>query len=208
MYCSSRGWFAGASACRRAAARVGGEDSLDNLVIIVVFLIAIAQALTILLTIRREGDIRELDKLVKEQRLQVVELKAWLGGRNAAQPRLTKSEREPTSEPIANNAKESEPASTPRGLAEPLSPNPAVGDAAQMMKVLNWQREIIGRLRAELKAAVPPEPAITPKELADTPSPTENEFERTTNVINWLKQDIDSAREINSHSTPSAKKIG
>jgi hypothetical protein len=77
-----------------------------------------------------------------------------------------------------------------------------------MMNVLNWQREIIGRLRAELKAAALPEPAITPKELADTQSPTENEFERTTNVINWLKQDVDSAREISSHSTLSAKKIG
>ena len=181
---------------------------MDNLVIIVVFLIAIAQVLTILLTIRREEEIKELDSLVVEQRLQVSELKAWLGGRYAAQPRLTKSEGEPTSEPPANNAKESEPAATPRGLAEPSSTHTAVGDAAQMMKVLNWQREIIGRLRAELKAAAPPEPAITPKELADIPSLTEDEFERTTNVINWLKQDVDSAREISSHSIPSAKKIG
>lgn len=181
---------------------------MDNLVIIVVFLIAIAQALTILLTIRREQEIKELERLVEDQRLQVVELKAWLGGRNAAQPRLTNLEREPTSEPIANNAKGSKPETTPRGLAEPLPPHTAVGDAAQMMKVLNWQREIIGRLRAELKASAPPEPTVTPKELADTPSPTENELERTTNVINWLKQDVDSAREISSHSTSSAKKIG
>ena len=168
---------------------------MDNLVIIVVFLIAIAQVLMILLTIRREEEIKELDRLVEEQRLQVVELKAWLGRRNAAQPCLTKSEREPTSEPLGNNAKESEPATTPRGLAEPLSPHTAVADAAQMMKVLNWQREIIGQLRAELKAAAPTEPATTPKELADTPSLTENDFERTTNVINWLKQDVDSARD-------------
>jgi hypothetical protein len=181
---------------------------LDNLVIIVVFLIAVAQVLMVLLTIRREEEIKELDRLVEEQRLQVGELKTWLGRRYGAQPRLTESEREPTSEPLANNAGESGPATTPRGLAEPLSPHTAVGGVAQMMKVLNWQREIIGRLRAELKAAAPPKPAITPKELADTPSLAENEFERTTNVINWLKQDIDSAREINSHSTPSAKKIG
>jgi hypothetical protein len=68
---------------------------LDNLVIIVVFLIAVAQVLMVLLTIRREEEIKELDRLVEEQRLQVGELMTWLGRRYGAQPRLTKSEREP-----------------------------------------------------------------------------------------------------------------
>ena len=109
-------------------AHVTGEDRLDTVAIIVVFLIAIAQALTILLTIRQEKDIKELGRLVDGQRLQIVELKAWLARRN--------TEREPTS------------------------------------------------LRAALKRAAPSQPAITPKGLPNT----EDELERTTNVINWLNR--------------------
>jgi sirohydrochlorin ferrochelatase len=58
------------------------------LVIIVVFLIAVAQVLMVHLTIRREEEIKELDRLVEEQRLQVGELKTWLGRRYGAQPVL------------------------------------------------------------------------------------------------------------------------
>jgi len=104
---------------------------LDTVAIIVVFLIAIVQALTILLTIRREKDIKELGRLVDAQRLQIVELKARLARRITAEPRLAKSEREPTSQ------------------------------------------------RAALS-----QPAITPKGLPNT----EDELERTTNVINWLNR--------------------
>jgi hypothetical protein len=102
---------------------------LDNVVIIVVSLITLAQALTILLMIRRDRDIEELAKLVDEQRLQIAELKAWLARRNAGQLRLAKTGREPIS------------------------------------------------LRAALKRAAPREPAITPKDLPDNPSTTENELE-------------------------------
>jgi hypothetical protein len=104
---------------------------LDTVAIIVVFLIAIAQALTILLTIRQERHIKELGRLVDAQRLQIVELKAWSARRNTAQPRFAKSEREPTS------------------------------------------------LRTALS-----QPAITPQGLPNT----EDELERTTNVINWLNR--------------------
>ena len=44
------------------------------------------------------------------------------------------------------------------------------------------------RLRAKLSKTAPPEPALTPKDLTDTPSTTENGLERTTNVINWLNR--------------------
>ena len=111
----------------------------ENLVVAVVILIAIAQALTILLTFRRERDIRELRSLVDEQGLRIVELKVLLR-RNTRPSRPAKSEREPTS------------------------------------------------LRAKLKRAKPPELAITPKDLPDTQTTTENELERTTNVINWLNR--------------------
>jgi hypothetical protein len=254
---------------------------LDNLVIIAVFLIAVAQALTVLLTIRRERDIKELAGLVDKQRLHIVELTAWLAGRNAAQPRRPKSEREPVSDPTADSAKASEPA-TATGLPSTAPTRTAEVEAAQAMKVLNWQRQILAGLRAGLKAkevappepaitgappetgttpkdssdtvhpsvtedepkraskafrwfkedangpheivsareivagltkvATPPEPAIAPKDLPDVvqPSSAENELERATRAIDWLKEDADKAREIvaNLSGTPPAKKTG
>jgi hypothetical protein len=257
-----------------------GEDRLDTVVIIAVFLVAVAQALTILLTIRRERDIKELARLVDKQRLHIVELTAWLAGRNAAQPRRPKSEREPVSDLTADSAKASEPA-TAKDLPATAPTRTAEVEAAQAMKVLNWQRHILAGLRAGLKAkgVAPPEPAITgapepgttPKESSDTmqpsvtedepkraakafrwfkedanepheivsareivaglnrgvippepatvpkdlpdlvqPSSTENELERATKVIDWLKEDADKAREIvaNLRGTPPAKKTG
>ena len=110
-------------------AHVTGEDRLDTVAIIVVFLIAIAQALTILLTIRQERDIKELRRLVDGQRLQIVELKAWL-----AQPRFAKSEREPTSLRVAlKRAAPSQPAITPKGL-----PNTEDELLERTTNVINW----------------------------------------------------------------------
>ena len=253
---------------------------MDNLVIIAVFLIAVAQALTILLTIRRERDIKELAGLVDKQRLHIVELTAWLAGRNAAQPRRPKSEREPVSDPTAGSAKATEPA-TAKDLSATAPTRPPEVEAAQAMKVLNWQRHILAGLRAGLKAkevappepaimgspetgttpkessdtmrpsvtedepnraskafrwfkedangpqgivsareivaglttgATPPEPAIAPKDLPDVvqPSSAENELERATRAIDWLKEDADKAREIAAklRGTPPAKKTG
>ena len=192
----------------RASDVHGGEDHLYNLIFIVVFFIAVAQALTILLTIRRERDIKELGELVEEQRLHITELRAWLAGRNAAKALQSKSERESMSEPIADSPQASEPEKTPQDL--PDSPlGVPVGDAGQMMKILNWQREIIAGLRAELKQTMPPQAAIMPKDFPAAPS-TENGLERTTNVINWLKEDTDKARDIaaGSQAAPPTKKIG
>jgi hypothetical protein len=171
----------------------------DSLVIVLIFLIAVAQALTILLTIRRERDVKELRELVEEQRLRLVELRAWLSGRNASQQRLPKSERETVGEPIANNAKVSE---SPK---EAIQSRTAEEEAAQAMKVINWQREIIAGLRAGLKRDAPPEPgitrapepAITPKDSPDAlrPGTTENELERTTKAINSLKEEAEKTRK-------------
>ena len=160
---------------------------MDTLVTIAVFLVAVAQVLTILLTFRRERDIKELRQLVDEQRLHIVELRAWLAGRNAAQRRRAKSEHEPISEPIANNIKASEPAITPTVTIQPRTPE---DEAAQAMKVLNWQREIVAGLQAGLKGGAPPEPAITPK-ATDTvrPGTTEDAFK-------WFKEDADEPHGI------------
>jgi hypothetical protein len=255
--------------------------ALDNLVIIAVFLIALAQALTILLTIRRERDIKNLAELVDEQRLHLAEVRAWLAGRNAARPPLTKSEREPAGEPVADNTKAAEQGTTPKDSPQSKPLRTSEDEAAQAKRALSWQREIFAGLRAGLKGgAVPPEeaattapePAVTtgavpeakrpgstedelkreskafkwfkedtnePREivearemlanlkkggpvsseptitLRDFPDPTgagttEEELDRATKAINWLKDDADKAREIitNLHGTPPAKKTG
>ncbi|HEV3447148.1 MAG TPA: hypothetical protein VG099_21085, partial [Gemmataceae bacterium] len=181
---------------------------MDNLVIIAVFLIAVAQALTILLTIRRERDIKELAGLVDKQRLHIVELTAWLAGRNAAQPpRRSKSEREPVSDPTAGSAKATEPA-TAKDLSATAPTRPPEVETAQAMKVLNWQRHILAGLRAGLKAkeVAPPEPAITgapetgttPKESSDTvrPSVTEDEPNRASKAFRWFKEDANGPQGI------------
>jgi hypothetical protein len=114
--------------------RFTGEDRLDNLVLIVVLLIAVAQGLTVLLTIRRERDIKELGKLVEEQRLRVVELTTWLARRNAARPRLKEPVREPESGTTANSA--SEPVTTPKDLSD--SPSTTESELERTRNVINW----------------------------------------------------------------------
>ena len=201
---------------------------MNNLELTVAIIaIAVAQALTILLTIGRERDIKELRELVDEQRLHLVELRAWLAGRNAAQLSRMKSEREPVSEPIANIIKISEPAIVPKDLSEPIQPR-ATDEAAQSGQAgvshpsgqAQWPIEDLQRYVARLKAGAPPEPAtlevpepaITPKELPETvrPTSTEDELERATKAINWLKEDADKAREIGAslHDTSAEKKVG
>jgi hypothetical protein len=152
--------------------------------------IAVAQALTILLTIGRERDIKELRELVNElrehvdeQRLRIVELRAWLAGRNAAQP---------------SRIKAPEPAITPKDLPETIQPRTTEDEAAQAAKSLNWSREIVAGLRAGLKGDTPPEPEIAPNDLPDAirPSITEAEFERATKAFKLFKADANEASEI------------
>jgi hypothetical protein len=181
---------------------------MNNLEITVcVIAIAVAQVLTILLTIGRERDIKELREHLNdlrahldEQRLRIVELKAWLAGRNAAQPSRIKSERD---------IKAPEPVIRPKDLPETIQSRTTEDEAAQAMKAQNWSREIVAGLRAGMKGGAPPEPAITPKDLPDTirPSTTEDELKRATKAINWLKEDADKAREIVAglHGTPPEK---
>jgi hypothetical protein len=155
-----------------------------------VIAIAVAQALTILLTIGRERDIKELRELVNElrehvdeQRLRIVELRAWLAGRNAAQP---------------NRIKAPEPAITSKDLPETKQPRTNEDEAAQAAKSLNWSREIVAGVRAGLKGDTPSEPAITPNDLPDTvrPSTTEDEPKRATKAFKWFKSDANEASEI------------
>jgi len=144
-----------------------------------VIAIAVAQALTILLTIGRERDIKELRELVNElrehvdeQRLRIVELRAWLAGRNAAQPKAP------------------EPAITSKELPETKQPRANEDEAVRAAKSLNWSREIVaGQRRFGQKGDTPPEPAITPNDNTVRPSTTEDELE-------WSKADAKEASEI------------
>jgi hypothetical protein len=161
----------------RATAHSTGESRMNNPEItafleLTVLAIAVAQVLTILLTIYRERDIKELRELVDEQRLRIVELRAWLAGRNAVQPRRIKFQSEPIREPTGNNTDAPEPAITPKGLPEVIQPRATEDEAAQAMKLINGQRDIIAGL-------------ITPKDLPDTirPSTTEDELKRATNGV-------------------------
>jgi hypothetical protein len=108
---------------------------------VAVFGLAIVQALTILLTARRERDVNELRELVDEQRLRLAELRAWLAGRNASQRRIA-PERETNLEPIAG-LKASDTGTPPRETEQPRISGDA---AAPATKALGWQREVAARL--------------------------------------------------------------
>jgi hypothetical protein len=76
-----------------------GEGQMNNLTIAVIA-IAVAQALTILLTIGRDREIKKLRELVTQQRLCISEIKGWLLRERIelAQPRRIKPDRIPTRE--------------------------------------------------------------------------------------------------------------
>lgn len=163
-----------------------------NNIVIAVIAIAVAQALTILLSIGRDREIKKLRELVNEQRLHIVKLSAWLAGQNAAQAPRIRYERES----IADNLNAAEPAIVPKDLPETIQPRTT--EAAQAKKALNWSREIVAGLQAGLKLDAPPEPAITPKDLPDTirPGTTEDGLKRATKAFKWFKEDADEPREI------------
>lgn len=182
---------------------------MNNLAIAVIA-IAVAQALTILLTIGREREIRRLRELVTEQQVQIAEIKAWLAGRirSAQSPRI-KPEREPTREPVAGDMRVREPAITPKDSPDPIRPGTTKDELQRATKAFRWfredadePREIVAGLKrpAAPQPAITtvPEPAITSKDSHDTlrQSTTEDELERATKAINSLKDDVDKARAI------------
>jgi len=107
---------------------------LTSVLEVAVFGLAIVQALTILLTVRRERDLKELREIVHEQRLRLAQIRAWLASQNASQKRIA-SERENNLEPIA----------------EIEAPKPGISQ-----RDLEWQREVAARQQSGIKAHIPP----------------------------------------------------
>ena len=166
--------------------------SVTEILEFAVFGLAVAQALTILLTIRRERDIDDLRELVDQQRLRLVELTAWLAGRNSVQPKQITSEREKTAKVPGLETK-------PNDLPEAVQPRTPDEEAARAEKALNWQREIAARLQEGLKGgALPIDDAKTPEGLLDHQPTTSAEggLKRTTKTFNWFRKDPDEPREI------------
>ena len=158
---------------------------LINVLEVAVFGLAIAQALTIILTIRRERDVKDLRELVEDQRLRLVELRAWLAGRNALQTRRIASGLETSSEPVATTAKV--PAS---GMPTQEDNQPRVTEeaAARAAKAFQWEREVAGRLRAGIKAETPAQQATTAADKKRS-SIAEDGFK-------WFKEDQNEPHEI------------
>lgn len=132
---------------------------MNNLTIAVI-VIAVAQALTILLAIALEREIKRLRELVTEQRrIQIAEIKARLGKRiQSAQPRRMKPDRA-IREPIADDMRVPEPAST-RVPAPPITPkepdtirpSTAEDELKRATKAINWLKEDVAKARAIVAA--------------------------------------------------------
>lgn len=168
-----------------------------------VIAIAVAQLLTILLTIGRERDIKELRGqvnelrgLLNEQRLRIVALRAWLAGRNAPQPSRISSERERMREPIANNTEAPEPTITPKDSPDAI-PSTTADGLTRVTNAFKWfkedadePREIVEarQIVAGLKGGALQEPAITPRDLPQTVQPrTAEDEDAQTKKANWSR---------------------
>jgi hypothetical protein len=176
-----------------------------DILAIAVIAIAVAQALTVLLTIGRERDIKELRELVDEQRVHIVELRAWLMGRmQSDQPRRIKPDREPIADdmrvPEPAMTRVREPAITPKDLPDTIRPRTTEEETARVMKAINWLNEV---QRAKPDGDQPmsdvPALATTPKDLPERPRLTEDEIKGMVGA--------DKAREIVAvlHGTPPEK---
>lgn len=138
--------------------------------------LAVVQALTILLTVRRERDIADLRELVDQQRLRLVELTAWLAGRNSLQPRQLRAP---------------EPEAKPQDTPEAVQPRTS-DDEARAAKALAWQREIAARLQSSLKEEAP----TAPEDIPDEPAATVGDSpKRTKKSFSWFREDPNEPSE-------------
>jgi hypothetical protein len=141
-------------------------NNLENQIVleIAVFGFAIAQMLMILLTIRRERDVKELRAIVEDQRLRLVEMRAWLSGVRTSQARPAasenKSEREPTAHVIESQSRITESA-------------PPKDDPLLLAKTREWEQDVLARIQSGVKAQQPTMPdAAAFKWFKDDPNPS------------------------------------
>ncbi len=175
-------------------------DSTSVLEITVLGL-AIAQALMIILTIRRERDVNDLRELVEQQRVRLVELRAWLAGQNAAQPRRIAPERRPRPEPRADvreAGSEMPPPATGRPPRQPTAPT--AEDSSKLFKDDPGEpREIVearGRVTGRRKGYRPQaEGQDSPESVAIQPSNADDELDRINRAVTRLKEDLENSSE-------------
>jgi hypothetical protein len=127
---------------------------MNNLTIAVIA-VAVAQALTILLIIGREKEIKKLRELVIQHRMFISEIKGWLVRERIepAQPRRMKPDRKPTREAPEIKVPE---ITAPEIVSEITAPEVVLGSKAPKIKAL------------ENKV---PEPAKTLRDLLATVQP-------------------------------------
>jgi hypothetical protein len=118
---------------------------------IAVMAIAVAQALTILLTIGREREIKKMRELITEQRIYIAEMRAWINGRmQSAQSRI-KPDRGPVREPKAEDKKAQSPELKPKELTDSIQPrttNETEEDATKRLnKATSWLNEDADKAR-------------------------------------------------------------
>jgi len=170
---------------------------------IAVILIAIVQALTVLLSWGRDRDIKRLHERIDQQQLLISEIQGWLKRDVIEKSRQDRPDREPI--PAANDIKAPEPAVTPQDVPDAVPPGTAEDELKRSAKANDWSREIVASLRAGLKGGAPaiasvPEPATVPKDLPDTLRPgtaeDEDQLKRATKTFKWFKEDAGEAREL------------
>jgi len=134
---------------------------MSNLAIAVIAL-AVAQALTILLTLGREREIRKLRERVTEQRILIGEIRGWLMRERIelTQARPIKPDHEPKvddkrvpeppimSVPEPAIASVPEPATTPKDLPDTVQQSTTEDELKRAAKAFNWLKEDADKARA------------------------------------------------------------
>ena len=196
---------------------------MNNLTIAVIA-VAVAQALTILLIIGREKEIKKLRELVIQHRMFISEIKGWLLRERIepAQPRRMKPDRKPTREAPEIKVPEIK---APEIVPEIKAPEIVLGSKAPKIEVpeikipeptitpkdtsegrpIKPDREpIADQMKApESVLAKVPEPAKTLRDLLATVQPhttqdgtKEAATKQLIEASNWLKEDANKARSI------------
>jgi hypothetical protein len=189
---------------------------MNNLTIAVIA-VAVAQALTILLIIGREKEIKKLRELVIQHRMFISEIKGWLVRERIepARPRRMRPDRKPTREAPEIKVPEIK---APEIVPEIKAPDIVLGSKASKIeeptitpkdtregRPIKPDREpIADQMKApESVLAKVPEPAKTLRDLLATVQPhttqdgtKEAATKQLIEASNWLKEDANKARSI------------